>query len=191
MTAGDTARAGDGGRRVTAQTFVTLDGYMVGPEEDISWVADDFDPEMQEDIAQAMSRDANLFLFGRVTYEMFAAYWPTAVPYDEGDALQPAEGREDPRIIRALNDAPKLVASTTLRDPAWPGTRVIASGLEDEVRGLRREPGRAVCIQGSASVVQALARADLIDEYRLYVIPSSSAPARRSGRRDTPARTSC
>ena len=53
-----------GGRRVIASTFVTLDGYMVGPGEDMSWVIDGFDPEMQEDVAESMSRDADVFVFG-------------------------------------------------------------------------------------------------------------------------------
>ena len=154
-------------RPVIASTFVTLDGYMVGPDEDISWVAEGFDPEMQADIAQAMDEHADVFVFGRVTYEIFASYWPHAVPYDAGDALKPAEGKEDPRIIRALNERPKLVFSTTLAPPEWANTRVVGGGLEDEIRALSGD----VSIQGSASIVQALARADLIDEYLLYVHP--------------------
>jgi dihydrofolate reductase len=161
----------NGGRRVVASTFVTLDGYMVGPDEDISWVIDQFDPEMQEDIAQDMSSDSDMFLLGRVTYEIFVAYWPDAVPYDEGDELKPADGKEDPRIIRALNDFPKLVFSKTLKTSEWNNTRVVADGLEDEIRELKQQPGKAVNIQGSASIVQALGRADLIDEYHLYVHP--------------------
>ena len=161
----------NGGRRVVASTFVTLDGYMVGPDEDISWVAEGFDPEMQADIAEDMSRKTDVFVFGRVTYEIFAAYWPSAVPYDEGDELKPAEGKEDPRIIGALNDFPKLVFSKTLKQSDWNNTRVIDEGLEDEIRTLKRQPGRAVNVQGSASIVQALERADLIDEYHLYVHP--------------------
>ena len=161
----------NGRRRVVASTFVTLDGYMVGPDEDISWVIDGFDAEMQEDIADAMSRDADVFVFGRVTYEIFAAYWPNAVPYDEGDEVNPAEGKEDPRIIRALNESPKLVASRTLGGSDWHGTRVVRDGLEDEIRSLKRQPGKGISIQGSASIVQALGRADLIDEYRLFVHP--------------------
>ena len=160
----------DRGRRVTASTFVTLDGYMVGPDEDISWVIEGFDPEMQADIAEDMS-GSDVFLLGRVTYEIFVAYWPTAVPYEAGDQLDPAAGKEDPRIIRALNDSPKLVFSKTLAGSDWSHTRVVADGLEDEVRELKRQPGKAVNIQGSASIVQALARADLIDEYHLYVHP--------------------
>jgi dihydrofolate reductase len=144
---------------------------MVGPDEDISWVAERFDPEMQNDIAEDMSRGFDLFVFGRVTYDIFKAYWPTAVPYDEGDALKPAEGKEDPRIIRALNDLPKLVFSSTLGGSDWSNTRIVDDGLEDEIRRLKKEPGKAIGIQGSASIVQALARADLIDEYRLYVHP--------------------
>ena len=159
------------GRKVVASAFVTLDGYMVGPDEDMSWVIEGFDREMAEDVAVDMSRDTDTFVLGRVTYEIFAAYWPNAVPYDEGDELDPAGGKEDPRIIRALNEFPKLVFSTTLVQPEWDNTRVFKGGLEEEIRRLKRQPGRAIGIQGSASIVQALARADLIDEYHLYVHP--------------------
>lgn len=159
------------GRRIVATTFITLDGYMVGPDEDISWVAEGFDPEMQEDIADYMGSQSDVFIFGRVTYEIFAPYWPHAVAYDEGDRLAPSEGKEDPRIIKALNERPKLVFSTTLNGSDWGNTRIVRDGLEDEIRRLRKEPGNVANIQGSASVVQALGRADLIDEYRLYVHP--------------------
>ncbi len=170
----DTTTAGTrdtGERRVVVAEFVTLDGYMIGPDEDISWVIDGFDPQMQEDVAVDLSTTFDLFVFGRVTYEIFAPYWPHAVPYDEGDALNPSEGKEDPRIIRALNDSPKLVFSTTLGEPEWANTRVVAGGLEDEIRRLKKEPGKAIGIQGSASIVHALARADLVDEYHLYQHP--------------------
>jgi dihydrofolate reductase len=159
------------GRSVVAATFVTLDGYMVGPDEDISWVAVGFDPEMQADLAESMISEFDLFLFGRVTYDIFAEYWPNAVPYDEGDDLRPSEGKEDPRIIRALNELPKLVLSKTLERPEWNNSRVIDDGLEDEIRRLKKEAGKSIGIQGSASIVQALERADLIDEYRLFVHP--------------------
>jgi dihydrofolate reductase len=157
--------------RITVSTFLTLDGIMVGPDEDVSWVIEGFDREMAEDVALDMSRDSEAFLLGRVTYEIFAAYWPHAIPYDEADALAPAAGKEDPRIIKALNEYPKYVFSTTLPEQEWNNTRVLRGGLEDEVRRLKAQPGRAVNIQGSASIVQALTRADLIDEYHLYVHP--------------------
>jgi dihydrofolate reductase len=156
------------GRRVVVHEFVTLDAYMVGPDEDISWVTEGFDRQMQDTIAVDLSTRFDLFVFGRVTYDIFAGYWPHAVPYDEGDALMPAEGKEDPRIIRALDERPKLVFSTTLVDPDWSNTRAVTGPVEDEIRRLKKEPGRAICVQGSASIVHALSRADLVDEYRLY-----------------------
>ena len=158
-------------RHVIASTFVTLDGYMVGADEDINWVIEGFDPEMAEDIARELAENSDHFVLGRVTYEIFVAYWPHAVPYDDGDALAPADGKEDPRIIRALNESPKLVLSTTLGSSEWNNTRVLAGGLEDEIRRLKEQPGKAISIQGSASIVQALGRADLIDEYRAVRAP--------------------
>jgi dihydrofolate reductase len=159
------------GRRIVVSEFVTLDGYMVGPDEDMSWVAAGFDQQMQEDIAADMDDTYDMFVFGRATYGIFAAYWPHALPYGEGDELKPAEGKEDSRIIRALNDRPKVVFSATVTEPKWANTRVVAAGLEDEVRRLKREPGKAMLVQGSASIVHALGQADLVDEYRLYVHP--------------------
>jgi len=169
-TVSDQARR-EGQRPVVATMFMTLDGYIVGPDEDVSWVQVGFDPEMLDDLAQVIADRSDTFVLGRTTYEIFAAYWPTAIPFAEGDEVRVSEGKEDPRIIRALNDYPKLVVSTTMAAAAWRNTRVIAGGLEDEIRRLKAQPGRAICLQGSASVVQALARADLVDEYLLYVHP--------------------
>jgi dihydrofolate reductase len=159
------------GKRIVVTEFVTLDGYMVGADEDMSWVAAGFDQQMQEDIATDMDSSYDTFVFGRVTYDIFAAYWPHALPYDEGDELKPAEGKEDRRIIRALNDRPKVLVSTTVTEPTWANTRVVADGLEDEIRRLKRERGKAMLVQGSASIVHALGQADLVDEYRLYLHP--------------------
>ena len=169
--AGRSRGASGGLRTVSVTTFVTLDGYMVGENEDISWVAEGFDPTMQNDLAEYMSEGCDYFVFGRLTFEMFVGYWPNAVPYGLGDELKPSEGKEDPRIIRALNEYPKLVISTTLAAPAWKNTRVIRGDLEAEIRALKKTQGKAINVQGSARVVQALERADLIDEYRLYTHP--------------------
>ena len=129
-------------RKVVASAFVTLDGFMVGPDEDITWVLEVFDREMQADLAEDISAGrSDAFVFGRVTYEIFAAYWPHAVAYDEGDDLKPAEGKENPRIIHALNEFPKVVVSTTLRETGWKNTRIIrqwARGRDQEAEA----PGR-------------------------------------------------
>jgi dihydrofolate reductase len=149
---------------------MTLDGYIVGPEEDVNWVIEGFDLAMQDDLAIAM--DAfDTYVFGRVTYDIFAPYWPHAVPYAPGEERTVSAGKEDPRIIRALNDTPKVVFSRTMDEPEWQHTRVVRDGVEDEIQRLKSEPGKSIDIQGSASIVQTLARADLIDEYSLFVHP--------------------
>ncbi|HLE54431.1 MAG TPA: dihydrofolate reductase family protein [Thermoplasmata archaeon] len=142
-------------RRVVASTFVTQDGYMVGKNEDMSWVAEGFDRAMLNDIRDVLSKRTGAIVLGRVTYGIFASYWPHAKPYAEGEAVHPAEGREDPAIIHALNTVPKIVVSRTMKTAEWNNTRIVHDGLEDEVRGLKAQPGKDINIQGSASVVQA------------------------------------
>lgn len=100
------------------------------------------------------------FLLGRLTYEIFAASWPTVT--DEHD-----------RIARALNTLPKYVASATLRpeQATWAGTTILKGDVATEVTRLKEEPGRPILVAGSARLVQALHRHDLIDEYRLWLHP--------------------
>jgi dihydrofolate reductase len=170
--AGITVPPGRSQRSVVVSTFVTLDGYMVGPDEDMSWAIEGFDAEMQSDIAQHMAEDCDCFVFGRETYDIFAAYWPNAISYAEGDAVSPAAGREDPRIIRALNESEKVVFTwRPAVEPAWSNTRMVSAEPAEEVRRLKSQPGRSISVQGSASIVQALQAADAVDEYRLYLHP--------------------
>jgi dihydrofolate reductase len=158
-------------RKVVVAEFITLDGYIVGPDEDVSWVIEGFDATMHNDLAESMSESFDLYVFGRVTYDIFAPYWPHAVPYEPGDERSVSAGKEDPRIIRALNETPKIVFSTTLEKAEWQNTRIMRGGLEDEIRRLKSEPGKSIQVQGSTTIVQALQRADLVDEYTLFVHP--------------------
>ena len=162
-------------RKVVVSTFLTLDGYMVGPDEDVSWVIEALRPRDggRGRGARPEGRDSEAFLLGRVTYEIFAAYWPHAVPYDEGDALDPAGGKEDPRIIAALNDFPKYVFSTTLPEPEWKH-RTCAGGGHSRTRsgGCARLPGSKTSTSRAARASSGpWQQADLIDEYHLYVHP--------------------
>jgi len=100
---------------------------------------------------------AGAHLMGRVTYEQMSSYWPQS---------------EDP-YAAPMNDIPKVVFSTTLDDAeaSWPVTRVARGDLGDEIAALKAEPGADVILWGGGGLAGALAGANLIDEYRLFVQP--------------------
>ena len=152
--------------RVVVVEYVSLDGVVQAPGhpgedpeggfERGGWTG----PFMQEHrrYMREEVRGAGAFLLGRVTYEIFAAYWPTVT--DEQD-----------EIARALNGLPKYVASTTLKEAEWDGTTVIRSDVAEEVAKLKKKIGRDILVVGSSALAQTLMRHDLVDEYRLWLHP--------------------
>src|SRR5262245_15988980 len=101
---------------------------------------------------------AGAFLLGRRTYEIFAEYWPSVT--DETD-----------QIARALNNRPKYVVSTTLREAAWPGTSVLSGDVAGRVAELKQQSGGPLLLIGSARLAQTLLAHELVDEYRLLLHP--------------------
>ena len=164
--------AGSAGRPVVASSLVTLDGYTVGPDEDMSWVIAGFDPEMQADIAEHMGSTSDAFIFGRVTYEIFAAVLADRGSLRAGRCTETCRGtREPPHHPRAQRLSQDRVLPNVWDAPHGTTRTWSAKGWKTDIRRLKTLPGKAINIQGSASIVQALARADLIDEYLLYVHP--------------------
>jgi dihydrofolate reductase len=100
--------------------------------------------------------DADALLFGRVTYDAFAAVWPHV----------------NDVFAERINSLPKYVASRTLKEATWNNTTVIGGDLVNEVKSLKAEAGRDMLIYGSASIVHALMPLRLVDEYRLMVYPT-------------------
>jgi dihydrofolate reductase len=142
-------------RRVIASELVTLDGVIEAPE---TWHLPYFNDEMGEAIGAAMA-DSDAMLFGRVTYEEFAAFWPS-------------QGGEDQEFADYLNNTPKYVVSTTLEEPLqWNNSTLIKDDVAEEVAGLKQQPGKDISISGSAALVRSLLRDGLLDELRLMVHP--------------------
>ena len=139
--------------KIVVTEFITLDGVVEAPHE---WSF----PYWTEETAKfklAELRAADAHLLGRVTYEGFAAAWPTMT--DE-------EGFAD-----RMNGLPKYVASTTLEKAEWNNSSIIKTNLVQEVAALKQQPGGDILVAGSVALIRALMEADLVDEYRLLVYP--------------------
>jgi dihydrofolate reductase len=152
-------------RRLVVTENITANGV-------IEFVDDWFDPADQDDLEDLFAvMDAQMaheeaLLLGRKTFEDFRGYWPLQAEDASGSAAH-------------LNKVPKYVVSSSMTDPAWSNSTVLSGRLEDEVAALKGNgDGGELGVTGSISVVHALMRADLVDEYRLFVYPVLSSRGR-------------
>jgi dihydrofolate reductase len=147
-------------RKLIVFNHVTLDGYFVGAGGDFSWArAGNDDPEYAAFVAENASGGGEL-LFGRVTYQLMASYWPT-----------PIAGQHAPVVAAQMNALPKVVFSKTLDHASWSNTRLVNGDLVSEIRKLKDESGPGMAIMGSGSIVSQLAGEHLIDEYQIVLDP--------------------
>lgn len=152
--------------KLTTTTIVSVDGVMQGlggPDEDHrggfergGWVTRNFDDEAMAVVKEIYAR-ADAFLFGRRTYEIFAAHW----------GIMPNSGP----IATALNTRPKYVASTTLTDPQWAQTTVFPNEVATAVAELKAKPGGELQVHGSGSLIRWLLENSLVDEMNLLICP--------------------
>jgi dihydrofolate reductase len=147
-------------RKLVAFHQVTLDGYFVGPNGDISWAHKGSEDAEWNAFVAGNAQGGGLLIFGRVTYELMASYWPT-----------PQAIANDPAVARQMNDLPKVVFSRTLGSARWSNTRLVRGDMAAAIRTAKAESGKQMAILGSGSVVSQLAQDGLIDEYQIVVNP--------------------
>jgi dihydrofolate reductase len=157
--------------RLTTITHLSVDGVMQGlggSDEDRrggfergGWALPLFGGEAEEFLSEVFQR-ADAFLFGRRTYEIFAASWGTG---------SWGENQGDNAISVALNTRPKYVASTTLTDPEWADTNVLSGDLAAALGELTARPGGELQVHGSGALIRWLLENQLVDEMVLFTYP--------------------
>jgi len=147
-------------RKLSVFNSISLDGYFTDQKGDMSW-AHKHDPEWNDFSARNSTGSGQVtFLFGRITYELMAGFWPT-----------PQAREAAPQVAEAMNSRAKLVFSRTLKQAAWNNTTILNGDPVAEVKKLKEQAGTDLLIFGSGTIVAPLAAAGLIDEYRLVVNP--------------------
>lgn len=146
-------------RKLGVFNFVTLNGFYKGPNNDISWHKHGAGGE-EAQFADEGAQSGGVLLFGRVTYEMMVAFWPTEQAY-----------QTFPLVADGMNKAEKIVFSNTLKNADWNNTRVIGGDIVAAVRKMKQEPGKDLTILGSGSIVSILADHGLIDSFQFMVDP--------------------
>ena len=155
-------------RKVVLFEWMSLDGVVQSPaysDEDASggfrhggWHLQYFEERSMRWVVETVS-GAGGFLFGRRTYDVFAAHWPNA-------------SEEEQALAQPLNTLPKYVASRTLKEPlAWKNSMLLGDDIIGAVAKLKRQDGKPLLVIGSTQVAAALLANDLVDELRLMIDP--------------------
>lgn len=145
-------------RKLIAYEFLSVDGFMAGQEgQEMNFVTQHFLNEMETDIALEY-KSVDTFLFGRTTYESLSQYWPNVTTEDEP-------------LADLMNGMNKIVFSSTVGNVEWNNSRLSTKELVEQVTELKKEEGKNIMIIGSASIVQSLTEAKLIDEYKFLLFP--------------------
>jgi dihydrofolate reductase len=142
-------------RKVNAGLFISLDGVTQSPDK---WQFDHFDDDMMATLGAHIAAEDTILL-GRVTYQEWAPYWPTAT---------------DEPYASHINNTPKYVVSTildTVEWGKWDNASLIKGNLAEEIARLKQQPGKNIGVSGSPTLVRSMLQNDLLDELTLLIHP--------------------
>jgi dihydrofolate reductase len=148
-------------RKVILFMHISLDGFTAGPNGEMDWVS--ADEEAWKDVIDLQST-VDAALFGRVNYQDFESYWPSA-------ATDPSSTQNDIDYAHWIEDIPKIVFSKTMEKVEWKNTRLVKEHIAEEIAKMKQQPGKNLLLFGGASIAQTFMKLGLIDEYRLNVNP--------------------
>jgi dihydrofolate reductase len=147
--------------RLVLFMHVSLDGFVAGPGGEMDWIKVD---EEMFDFAANRTNEADTALYGRVTYEMMEAYWPTA-------GNEPDASRHDKVHSSWYNRVTKAVISRSMKGQELPRTLIISEHLEDNINKLKKENAKDILMFGSPGAAHSLMELDIIDDYWLFINP--------------------
>lgn len=147
-------------RKIIVFNHISLDGYFVDRNGQMNWAHSAADNQEWNAFVSENASGSAVFLFGRVTYDLMAGFWPT-----------PMAHQNMPDVAESMNNSQKLVFSRTLDKVTWQNAKLVKGDLITEVRKLKQGSGENFLIFGSGTIVTQLAEAGLIDEYQLVVNP--------------------
>lgn len=145
--------------RLTVFNSVTLDGYFTDQNGDMSWAKGDPNDAEWNAFVGGNASGGGILLFGRISYEMMASFWPT-----------PAAMQMMPAVAEGMTRMRKVVVSRSMDKASWNNTTVI-NDLVSGVRELKAESDKDIVILGSGTIVAQLTQARLIDAYQVVVVP--------------------
>jgi dihydrofolate reductase len=150
---------------------VTADGYFSAPDGNLDWVVPD--EEVDQNAVERMP-GIDTILLGRRTYELFEAFWPHALD-ESPTSADPHDSSRRTLTLRAIalwiNEANKLVFSRSLKKVTWKNARIVHEVDPGVMEAMKRESGKDMIVFGSGSIVSALTKHALIDEYQFVVNP--------------------
>jgi dihydrofolate reductase len=162
-------------RKIIVTEFISLDGVIEDPGgaesfEHGGWTRNYWDDAIGKfKFDELFASDAQLL--GRVTYQGFAAAWPSQ--------------SDEAGFADRMNNMPKYVVSTTLANPQWNNSHVIKAHVAQEIANLKQQPGASILVAGSGTLIQTLIQHDLVDEYHLLVYPVVLGSGKRLFHSDT------
>jgi len=148
-------------KKIIVSEHITLDGFVAGPNGEMDWIKLD---DTLFDLVNQFTNEADVALYGRITYGMMESYWPTA-------AEQPGATKHDVEHSRWYNQAKKVVVSTTMNDETKEKLSVVKNNIAATIKELKKQNGKNIMVFGSPRVVHLLAENNLVDEYWLFINP--------------------